>query len=72
MVNRSQYRSGSDFKQETIEYQGKKGCCFIQCINFLTGEDYKQQNLDFIRNEDRRRNRMTMARNSTIFEKIRF
>ena len=39
-----------------------KGYCFIKCINFLTGQDYKQQYLDFIRNEKRRSNIMTMAR----------
>ena len=65
-VNRSQYGYGSDFKQETIEYRGNncfiptKGYCFIKCVNFLTGEDYKEQNLDFIRSEQRRSN-MTKA-----------
>ena len=67
-VNRSQYGSGCDFKHEIIEYWGNncfiqsKGYCFVKCINFLTGEDYKQQYLDFIRNEKRRSNIMTMAR----------
>ena len=36
--------------------------CFIKCINSLTGEDYKQQYLHFIRNEKRRSNIMTKAR----------
>ena len=35
---------------------------FVKCINFLTGEDYKHHYLDFIRNEKRRSNIMTMAR----------
>ena len=50
------------------EYRGNncflptKGYCFIKCVNFLTGEDYKERNLDFIRNEKRRSNIMTKAR----------
>ena len=39
-----------------------KGYCFIKCINFLTGQDYKQQYLEFIRSEKRRSNIMTKAR----------
>ena len=56
-VNRSQYGNGCDFKHEIIEYRGNKcfiptkGFCFVKCINFLTGEDYNEQNLDFIRRE---------------------
>ena len=67
-VNRSQYGNGCDFKHEIIEYKGNncyiptKGYCFVKCINFLTGEDYKEQYLEFIRNETRRSNIMTMAR----------
>ena len=67
-VNRSQYGNGCDFKHEIIEYRGNncfiptKGYCFVKCINFLTGQDYKQQFLDFIRNEKRRSNIMTKAR----------
>ena len=38
--------------------------------NFLTGEDYKQQYLDFIRNEQRRSNMMTMARIQPCLEKL--
>ena len=56
------------FKHESIEYRGNN-CftptnwyCFIKSITFLTGEDYKQQYLDLIRNEKRRSNVMTMAR----------
>ena len=57
------------FKHEIIECRGNncfiptKGFCFVKSINFLTGEDYKQQYLDFIRNEKRRSNIMTKARN---------
>ena len=57
LVNRSQYGNGCDFKHEIIEYRGNicfiptKGYCFVKCINFLTGLDYKEQYHDFIRNE---------------------
>ena len=67
-VDRSQYGNGCDFKHEIIEYRGnncftpRKGYCFIKCVNFLTGENYKQQYLDFIRNERRRSNIITKAR----------
>ena len=67
-VNRSQYGNAYDFKHEIIEYRGNncfiptKGYCFVKCINFLTGEDYKEQYLDFIRSEQRRSNIMTKAR----------
>ena len=66
-VNRSQYGIGCDFKHDIIEYRGDncfkptKGYCFIKCVKFLTGEDYNQQNLDFIRSEQRRSNIMTKA-----------
>ena len=68
LFNRSQYGNGCDFKHEIIEYHGNncfiptKAYCFVKCINFLTGQDYKEQYLDFIRNEKRRSNIMTMAR----------
>ena len=67
-VNRSQYGNGCDFKHEIIEYRGNncfiptKGHFFVKCINFLTGDDYKHQYLDFVRNEKRRSNVMTKAR----------
>ena len=57
LVNRSQYVSGCNFKHEITEHQGRncftptKRYCLVKCINFLTGGDYKQQNLDFIRNK---------------------
>ena len=65
---KKQNGNGCDFKHEIIEYRGNncfipsKGDCFIKCINFLTGEDYKQQYLEFKRSEQRRSNIMTMAR----------
>ena len=63
-VNRGQYGKGCDFNKIILENQGNncfiptKGYYFIKCINFLTGEDYKQQYLEFIRNEKRRSNFM--------------
>ena len=66
-VNRSQYGNGCSFDKIIIEYQGNncfiptKGYCFVKCVNFSTGQDYKEQYLDFIRNEKRRTNIMTMA-----------
>ena len=66
-VKRSQYGNGCDFKHEIIEYRGNncfiptKGYCFVKCINFLTGQDSKQQYLDFIRSEQRRTIIMTKA-----------
>ena len=67
-INRSQNGNGCNFDKIIIEYRGNncfiptKGYCFVKCINFLTGKDYKQQYLDFIRNEKRRSNIMTKAR----------
>ena len=67
-VNRSQYGNGCSFDKIIIEYRGnncyipRKGYCFVKCINFLTGRDYKEQFLEFIRNESRRSNIMTKAR----------
>ena len=66
-VNKSQYGNVCDFKYELIQYRGNncfiptKGYCFVEYINFLTGEDYKEQYLDFIRNEKRRSNIKTKA-----------
>ena len=67
-VIRSQYGNGCDFKHKIIEYHGNncyiptKSFCFVKCVKLLTGEDYKQKYLDFIRNERRRSNIMTKAR----------
>ena len=67
-VNRSQNGNGYSFHKIVLEYHDNncyiptKGYCFVKCINFLTGQDYKQQYLDFIQNEKRRSNIMTMAR----------
>ena len=75
-VNRSQYGNECDFKHDIIDYQGNncsiptKGYCFVKYIDFLTGQDYKQQYLDFIRNEQRRSNIMTMARIQPCLRKL--
>ena len=75
-VKRSQYDNGCDFKHEIIEYKGNncyiptKGYCFIKCNNYLTGQDYKQGYLDFIRNESRRSNVMTKARIQPCLRKL--
>ena len=67
-VNRSQYGNGCDFEHETVKYRGincfipTKGYCFVKCLNYLSGQDYKQEYLDFIGNEKRRSNIMTKAR----------
>ena len=68
LVNRSQNGNGFDFNYEIIEYRGNncfipKGYCFVKCINFITGEDYKQQYPDFIGIEKKKRsNIMTKAK----------
>ena len=65
--SRSQYGIGCDFKHEIIEYRGNncfiptRGYCFVKCTIFVTAKDYKQQCLNFIRNEERRSNIMTNA-----------
>ena len=57
LVKRSRYGKCCDFRHETIECRCKncfiptKAYCFVKCVNFLTGEDYKEQYLDSIRNE---------------------
>ena len=67
LVDRSQYDNNCDFKHEIIEYQcnicfiSTKGYCFVNWIFYSAGEEYKQQYLDFIRNERRRSNIMTKA-----------
>ena len=67
MKYRSESRNGCSFKHEITEYRGNicfipaKGYRFVKCLNFITGEDYKQQHLDFTRKEKRRSNIMTKA-----------
>ena len=67
-IKRSEDGNGCVFKHQIIEYRGNncfiptKGNCFIKCVNFLTGKDYKEQYLDFFRSGQRRSNIMTRAR----------
>ena len=67
-VNRSQYGNCCYFKNEIFEYRGNncfrttKGYCCVKCVNFITGQDYVQQYLVFIRKEKRRSIFMTKAR----------
>ena len=76
LVNRSQNGNDCDFKNEIIEYRGNncfiptKVYCFIKCINFLTGKDYKQQDLHFTQNDKRRSIVMTMARIQPCLKKL--
>ena len=67
-VNGSQYGNVCSYDQKILDYPGNnffiptKGYCFLKCISFLSGQNYKQQYLGFIRNEKRRSNIMTKAR----------
>ena len=76
LVNRSQYGNGCDFKHEIIENRGSncfiptKGYCLVKCINHLTGGEYKEQYLDFIRNGKRRSNIMTLGRVQPCLKKL--
>ena len=53
LCNRTQYGNGFVFKREIIENRGNicsiptRIYCFVKSINFITGQDYKQQHLDF-------------------------
>ena len=75
-VNRSQYGNGCSFDQIIEEYVGNncfiptKGYCFIKSVNFLTGQDYKEQYIEFIRSEQRKSNIMTMARIQPYLRKL--
>ena len=75
-VNRSQYGIGCSFDKLIVEYRGNNcyirttGYCFVKCVNYLTGQDYKEQYLDFIRNEQRRCNTMTMSRIQPCLRKL--
>ena len=88
LVNRSQYGKDCVFKHELFEYRGNNCCiptkdyCFVNSINYLTDEDYKQHYLDFIRTEKIRSNVKIKARiqpfcranniNSCYFDGVRF
>ena len=75
-VNRNQYGNGCSFDKIFVEYRGNncfipiKVYCFIICINYLTGQDYKQKYPDFIQNEKRRSHILTMARIKPCLKKL--
>ena len=58
-VNRSQYGRGTDFKQDFVDiignncYNPTSSNCFIKCIIHLSGQDYTEDFLTFIRTEQR-------------------
>ena len=66
-VNRSQYGNGCSFDKITVEYRGNncfiptKRYCFVKCIKYLR-DKITNNYLNFIRNEKRRSNIMTMSR----------
>ena len=66
MANRSQYGRGADFKHHIIKHAANNcyiptsANCFMMCISYLTGDDYTEEFLTFIRDE-RRRKVMTVA-----------
>ena len=66
-VNKAQYARGTDCKQDIIDYTSNNcyivtsGHVFIRCFNHLTGKDYTEEFLTFIRTEQRRPNVMTGA-----------
>ena len=76
LVNRNQYGNGCDLKHEIIEYRANK--CFIptkryffiKCINYLSNSNNKEQYLDFIRNEEKQSNIMTIARIQPCLKKL--
>ena len=76
LVRQGDFGSGCDFKLQSIENEGNNcyvpsiGYCFIKCINYLTNSDYKEQYLDFIRNEQKQSNIMTMARMQPCLRKL--
>ena len=74
-VNRSQYARGTIHMQENVEYHGHNcyiptgGNCLIKCPTYLTGKEYTEDFLTFIRTEQRRSNVMTSARIQTFCRK---
>ena len=56
-VNRAQFRKGTDFKRDSVEFMGNNyyiltsSNCFIWCLKFLTGKDFTDEFSTFIRSE---------------------
>ena len=67
-VNRSHYGRGTDFKQDFVEYTGNicfiptSDNCFIKCNKYLTGKDYTEEFLTFLRTEKYQSGVMASAR----------
>ena len=76
-IKRSNYGKGSNHLFDIEEYFGTNcyiptgNNCFVKCINYLTGNDYTQQYLDFISEGDRRKNVMTLARIQPFCKKMK-
>ena len=68
-INRSWYGRGTDFKHDIVEtvglycYNPTSGICFIKLNKYLTGKDFMNEFLKFIRDEERRPN---VLKNATI------
>ena len=68
MVNRLQYGKGTDYIHFIYEFVGiifyiaNSGHCFIKCNTHLTGNDYEQELLSFIRDGKERSCIKTLAR----------
>ena len=73
-VDRAQFGRGTDFKQDIIEYtcnnryNPTSSQCFIKCNIHLTGNDYTEDFLTFIRTEQRRSNVRTTAKVQSFFK----
>ena len=74
-VNRAQHGRVTNFGKDVVEYTGNN-CyiptsdnCFIKCMNLLTGKDYTEEFLHFIRTEQRRSKVMTTARIKPFYRK---
>ena len=72
-LKRFQNGTGTDFKQDVAEcignncYIPKSGNCFAKCIIYLTGKNYIEEILTFIRPAQKRSNVMTRARVQPFF-----
>ena len=76
LVNRSRYGNGFSFDKTIVQYRRNncyiptEGYCFVICVNFLTGQYYKDQYLEFIQNEKRRSKITEMARIQPCLRKL--
>ena len=67
-VKRSNFGKGTNLLSDIAEFHGNNcyiptsNNCFLKCINYLTGKDYKTEYSEFSQNENRRKNVTTTAR----------